>query len=93
MLYKKYHRSYVSQFKKGILYVGLGFSTKCNIIKEPFVSKYGIDFELVDEDSCSVLLGPARIVDSDGRLVSYIETTYSGTKYFRLTHTGVRLFY
>ena len=90
MLYKKYHRSYVKQFKKGVLYVNKGFSTKCNITREPFINDYGIVFELLDEDSCCVLLGPALIINNDGMLISYIEITYAGTRYYRLTNAGKR---
>lgn len=92
MLYKKYHRNFVSQFKKGILYVNKGFSIKCNIIREPFISKYGIEFGLVDEESCCVLSGPALIINNDGMLISYIETTYAGTRYYRLNNTGERFY-
>ena len=69
-----------------------GFSIKCNIIREPFISKYGIEFGLVDEDFCCVLLGPALIIDDVGRLVSYIEITYAGTRYYRLTNAGKRFY-
>lgn len=93
MLYKKYHRNFVKQFKKDILYIGKGlFSTKCNIIREPFINDYGIVFELLDEDFCCVLPGPALIIDNDGILISYIETTYAGTRYYRLTNTGERFY-
>ena len=69
-----------------------GFSTECNIVREPFIDDYGIVFELLDEESCCVLPGPALIINNSGELTSYIETTYAGTRYYRLTNAGKRFY-
>ena len=39
MLYKKYHRSYVKQFKKGtkIVYRGKNREMKFEVVREPFI--------------------------------------------------------
>lgn len=62
MLYKKYHRSYVKQFKKGAtVYLG----EKCVVIGEPFIDKDGILIKAMNFYKSSVFM---FVVFISGRL-------------------------
>ena len=61
MLYKKYHRNYVSQFKKGTMFILKGYADDCirKVTEEPYI-------ELLDEDEFYITVKVIVLRDAIG---------------------------
>lgn len=72
MLYKKYHRDYVRQFKKGIKFRCEGFSGFKEVVIEPFIVSYRyvihVDVMVIQNGDIGNFPEHWTIVFTDGRL-------------------------
>lgn len=74
MLYKKYHRSYVSQFKKGFRFMSNYINNKkeiCEVVGEPFINEFFININIISKVIRAYTYIPVQttIINRDGQLV------------------------